>query len=164
MKRHLLAPAGVLAVLAAILTGCTSSDGRSTVSAHSSTPPTTTPSRPPSPTASGLSDPLESPLPLGTVILAQRSGAGPQNLDLSRPARSAKAIQLRWTCAGPGKFEISDGSKILVGSDCSSSVAEAFDIFGGEVPRKAGAGLAWKVKADSTIVWRLAATAAGQRG
>jgi hypothetical protein len=157
VKRNPLVPVGALAVLAAVLTGCTPSDGQSAAPAHPSTPPATTPT----PTASGLSDPLESPLPLGTVILVQRSGSGPQTLDLSRLAGSAKAVQLRWICVGPGKFEISDGTRTLVGSDCSGNVAEASDIFGGNVPSKAGVGLAWKIEANSKTIWRLAATTAG---
>lgn len=159
------APALVLALTA--LTGCQGAGTQAAGAgqpARSAPPPSAAPPTAPAPappSGAALADPLPDPLPAGTKVVLQRSGAGPQPLDLTGLVGTSAAVTVHWLCAGgTGGLRLTDRSAVVVGSDCAGTPAQATTAFTGVVPPATAPDLAWKVQAGPGTVWRVAVTTA----
>ncbi|MFJ6216717.1 hypothetical protein ACIQGZ_25815 [Streptomyces sp. NPDC092296] len=143
--------AALSAVLA--LAGCT---GGKPAAAPPASPPSAVASAPAAPR---LPDPMDSAVPLGAKVLYHGTGAGSAALDLRGMPRSATALKVTWSCAGPGRMTFESDGKVHVGGSCDA--AGNSNVFGGEVPRANFTSLDWKVTADPKTAWRIAVISLG---
>ncbi|WEO99949.1 hypothetical protein A6P39_041300 [Streptomyces sp. FXJ1.172] len=101
-----------------------------------------------------LPNPLQSPLPVGSKTLYTGSGHGARGFTLPASAGKASSITVRWTCAGPSRFNIIAAGHTLAGSECGDGTGA----FGAKIPHANIHELVWKFSADNSVVWRIVVT------
>lgn len=101
-----------------------------------------------------LPNPVQSPLPVGSKTLYTGSGHGAGGVTLPASAGKASSITVKWTCAGPSKFNIIATGKPLAGSQCGDGSA----VFTAEIPHTHMHQLVWKFSAADSVIWRIVVT------
>ncbi|WP_143074920.1 hypothetical protein [Streptomyces mangrovisoli] len=153
MKPSLLAVGLSALVLVSACSG--GAHARATATHGTTTKPSAPPSQAQTPTSPDrLPNPLQSPLPVGTKTLYTGSGHGAGGVTLPASAGKASSITVRWTCAGPSKFDIVATGKPLAGSQCG----DGSGVFTAEIPHAHMRELAWQFSAADSVIWRIVVT------
>lgn len=143
MRARLQSP--VAAFLILMLAGC--SNGSHTPSPSGTPLPSKS-----APAVASLPNPLPADLLLGTKILFQQSGHGPQVVALPKLGND-KTISVKWACQGSDNLQITDSGKILVGSACADGSPPS--VFGGDIPRSDITSTTWRITAGPSTTWRI---------